>query len=97
MRKALPQRISQLDINSASFQALNGNEPDLELQGGRVVFVFQANEDFYRLSSLYNDNSPVNVLDFVNALRKLRAKMLSLKDKEKGNREVRNGNACFSR
>jgi len=91
MGKTSVQRISQLDINQASFQALNGNEPDLELQGGRVVFVFQADEDFYRLSSLYNDNSPVNVLDFVNALRKLRAKMLSLKDNDKGNGGVRNG------
>lgn len=91
MAKGSSQKISQLDIHQASFQAMNGNEPDLELQGGRVVFVFQANEDFYRLSSLYNDNSPVNVLDFVNALRKLRAKMLSLKDNAKENGGVRNG------
>lgn len=91
MSKVLVQRISQLDIHQASFQAMNGNEPDLELQGGRVVFVFQADEDFYRISSLYNDNSPVNILDFVNALRKLRAKMLSLKDKVKGNGGEKNG------
>jgi hypothetical protein len=91
MGKASIQRISQLDIHHASFQDMNGNEPGLELQGGRVVFVWEATEDFYRLSSLYNDNSPVNVLDFVNALRRLRAKMLSLKDNDKVNRGVRNG------
>jgi hypothetical protein len=86
MQKISTQRISQLDIHQASFQAMYGNDPNLELQGGRVVFVFQADDDFYRLSSLYNDNSPVNVLDFVNALRKLRAKMLTLKDNGNGDK-----------
>ncbi len=97
MSRSSPQRISQLDIHQASFQAMNGNEPDLELQGGRVVFVFDANEDFYRLSSLYNDNSPVNVLDFVNALRRLRAKMLTAKDNNRGNVGVGNANSNSSK
>jgi hypothetical protein len=91
MEKASPRTISLLDINHTSFQAMHGNEPDLDLQGSRVIFVFEVNEEFYRLSSLYNSNAPVNVLDFVNSLRKLRAKMLSLKDNDKGNGGLRNG------
>ncbi len=79
------QKISILDLNTAAFLSLHGLEPELTLQGGRVVFNFPANNEFYRLSSLYNDNSEIPCLDFVQAIKKLRGKMLSKKEAPHGN------------
>lgn len=78
MKKA-PAKIAILDLNLSAFQRLHGNIPELELQGNRVVFNFTADDIFHKLSSLYNSNSPVNILDYVNAQRQLRAMMFSLK------------------
>lgn len=79
----LPTKIQILDLNFSAFQHLHGNTPELELQGSRVIFLFHPDENFHRLSALYNENAPVNVLDYVNALRQLRAMMFSLKGGQK--------------
>jgi hypothetical protein len=78
MKKA-PDRIPVLDLNLSAFQRLHGNSPQLVLQAGRVIFMFDADATFYRLSELYNSNIAVNCLDLVNAQRELRAMMMSLK------------------
>ncbi len=75
-----PKTISILDLNTAAFVSLQGLEPELSMRGNRVVFNFPADSEFYRLSSLYNDNSSVGCLDFVQAIKKLRGKMLSMKE-----------------
>jgi hypothetical protein len=73
-------RIPILDLSHSAFQHLNGNTPELVRQGTRVTFLFKPDETFYRLSALYNENSPVKILDFVHALRELKAMMLTLKN-----------------
>jgi hypothetical protein len=86
-------QISILDLNTTAFLSMHGLEPELSMQGGRVVFNFPANSEFYRLSSLYNDNSIVGCLDFVQAIKKMRGKMLSMKEGAgNGNRREYNGN-----
>lgn len=77
-------RITIFDINQASFLALQGLEPDLVLQSGRVIFCFPADDDFFRLSEAYNSNLEVKCLDFVRVLRTLRAKMANLKENDNG-------------
>lgn len=79
MKKSTPSKIQILDLNFAAFQRLHGNIPELELNGSRVSFLFNADDTFYKLSASYNSNESVNVLDFVNAQRQLRAKMFALK------------------
>jgi len=91
------QQISLLDLNTASFLSLHGLEPELSMQGGRVVFIFPANAEFYQLSSLYNDNSQVSCLDFVQAIKKMRGKMLSMKEGNTGNGNRRNYDGNFNR
>ncbi len=87
------QQISILDLNTSAFLSMHGLEPELSMQGGRVVFCFPAKEEFYRLSSLYNDNLSVGCLDFVQAIKKMRGKMLSMKEGAgNGNRREKNGN-----
>jgi hypothetical protein len=61
------RKIPILDLNLSAFQHLHGNTPELVNQGGRVVFMFDTDDTFYRLSELYNSNMSVDCLDFVNA------------------------------
>jgi len=72
-------KIPILDLHLAAFMKLHGNSPELEVQGDRVIFLFNANEVFYRLSAKYNSNQDVAILDYVNALRQLKSMMLSMK------------------
>ncbi len=82
MKKTL-NRIPLLDLNISAFQHLHGNTPELELQGTRVIFLFNPDDTFYKLSALYNQNTPVNCLDFVQAQREIRAMMLAKKGGQK--------------
>jgi len=70
-------KIPLSDIYLSSFQALHGNEPEIITQGTRAVFLFNADDTFYVLSERYNKNEAVNVADFVNALRRIRSRMLT--------------------
>ncbi len=75
-----PRKIPILDIPGlGSFQLLHGNNPDMEMNVTRVTLLFNADAVFYELSARYNSNEPVNVLDFVNAQRQLKARMMALK------------------
>lgn len=82
MKKSTLAKIPIFDLNLSAFQHLHGNTPELELQGTRVIFLFNPDDTFYQLSALYNRNSTVNVLDYVNAQRQLRAMMLSMRNKQ---------------
>jgi hypothetical protein len=84
MKKNTPQKIPILDLNFSAYHLLNENAPELSLQGGRVIFLFNADDTFYRLSERYNSNELVHVMDYVNALRQLRAMMISLKRENGG-------------
>jgi len=88
-------RITIFDINQSAFLALQGLEPELVIQSGRVVFSFPAGDDYFRLSDAYNANLEVRCLDFVKSLRTLRSKMLSAKDN--GNEKGEHGNGTYHR
>ena len=80
MKKKVSPKIPVLDIPGlAAFQRLHGNEAEMEMNGSRVTLLFNADNTFYELSARYNSNEPVNVLDFVNAQRQLKARMFALK------------------
>ena len=68
-----------LDLNLSAFQLLGGVEPELHLDGTRVTFLFDPTNQFYQLTSAYNSNAQVAVLDYVSAQRRLRAQMLALR------------------
>lgn len=92
MKKVDPtecKRILILDVNGLGvFQHYHGNEPEMQVQGTRVTLLLNADSTFYELSKEYNANAPVNVLDFINAQRHLKAKMFSMKGNIR-NREKR--------
>lgn len=80
MKKSSP-KISTPDLHLATYLTLHGVEPELSLQGGRILFLFEPTEDYYRLSNDFNANTAVRVLDFCQTLRRLKGRMLSEKDR----------------
>lgn len=72
-------KIPVFDIHQASFLEHNGIYPELTLQGTRVVFEFPASTTVYKLLREYQDNPSIPVLDYVNVLRRLRSRMLSMR------------------
>lgn len=79
MKKSSPKKIPILDLNHSAFQKHHDNEPELEMQGSRGVFMFKPDDKFFELSARYNRNEPVPVLDFVNCQRQLKAQLMALK------------------
>lgn len=72
-------KIPVLDIHTASFLELNNIPPELTLQGTRVVFNFEPSETLYRLLREYQNNPSIHILDYVNVLRRMRSRMLSMR------------------
>jgi hypothetical protein len=72
-------KIPVFDIHTASYLELNNISPQLTLQGTRVVFEFEPSEALYGLLREYQSNPSVPVLDYVNVLRRLRSRMLSMR------------------
>ncbi len=68
-----------LDIYLASFLSLQGIHVHLLKQGSRIIFELPTSDEVYRLTNEYNRNCPIPVLDFISAVRRLRAQMLSMK------------------
>ncbi|HAX98332.1 MAG TPA: hypothetical protein DCY12_05470 [Candidatus Atribacteria bacterium] len=81
MGKNQPEKLPILDIYYSAFLYMHGLLPEMGMSGTRCIFMFVCDAEFYRLSDLYNSNTKVNCLDFVNALRKLKAQMYGLRDK----------------
>lgn len=79
MKKTALNKVPVFDLNLSAYQHMKENSPELALNGTRVTFMFKADETFFRLSEQYNSNVTVNVLDFVNAQRQLRAMMMAAK------------------
>jgi hypothetical protein len=72
-------KIPVFDINTAAYLELRDTPPELTMQGTRVVFEFEASETVYRLLREYQSNPSVPIIDYVNVLRRLRARMLSMR------------------
>ena len=73
--------LQQMDIYVSAFLTLQGVETRLMKQAGRVIFIFPNTPRVASLIEQYNSN-PTNMrlLDYVQHLRRLRAKMVALRD-----------------
>ena len=80
MAKTEQMLFTTVDIYLASFLALNGISPKLEVKNARVVFTFETDDKLYRLMNLFNGNTHVPVADFVTIVKTLRGKMLTVKE-----------------
>lgn len=79
MAKAEQKILQTLDLYLSAYLSLCGISPKLEINNGRVVFVFPANDDLYRLMANYNSNINVPVTDFVTTIKTLRGQMLTMR------------------
>jgi P pilus assembly chaperone PapD len=75
MRKKMPI----LDLYLSAFLSLHGLQPELTIQGTRIIFEFPSSKEVFQLSREFNTNPAVSVLDYVRAIRQLKAKMFSMK------------------
>jgi len=76
------EKIPVFDIHIASFLELNNISPQLTLQGSRVIFELDSSDEVYRLLRRYQENPEIPILDFVNVLRRLRSRMLSMRGEQ---------------
>lgn len=79
MAKTAQRTLQILDIYVSAYLSLCGISPKLETNNGRVVFVFPATDDLYKLMVNYNSNVNVPVTDFVTTVKALRGQMLTLR------------------
>ncbi len=73
------KRIPLYEIHTAAWLEFKGIELTLTKQGTRVVFEFNPSEKAYDLLRQYQENPLTPILDYVNVLRRLRARMLSMR------------------
>lgn len=69
-----------LDLYLSAYLTLCGIRPELQLTNGRVVFVFPQSDDLSHLIFNYNSNVTIPVAEFVTAIKKLRGKMLTMRE-----------------
>lgn len=70
-----------MDIHLSAFLEQQGMVPLLQKQSGRVVFIFPNTQEVASLIQHYNSNpTGIRLLDYVQHLRRLRARMLALRD-----------------
>jgi len=78
--------IDLLDINRAAYLEKNQIKAHLiKRADGRVVFRFPADEKVQRLLVEYETNPEIRLLDFVITLKRLRGRMLDIREGRNGN------------
>lgn len=68
-----------LDLYLSAFLLLRGVSPGLQINSGKVIFLFDADDAFYELLADFNSNALIPVTDFCTKVKVLRGQMLSLK------------------
>lgn len=82
------KELGLIDLYIAAFLMLHGIPPKLSLKNGKVIFVFDASDEIYRLMTLFNSNQEVPCLDMITAIKTLRSQMLTLKGTENNYEKV---------
>jgi hypothetical protein len=81
---AKTKELELIDLYVAAFLMLHGIHPRLNLKNGKVIFVFDATDEVYRLMTVYNSNQDVPCLDLITAIKTLRGQMLTLRETGNG-------------
>lgn len=82
MTKTEQKVMSTLDLYLSAFLSLQGLQPLLQINSGRVTFNFPISDDLYRLANAFNSNEPIPVADFVTAIKTLRGQMLTMRGRD---------------
>jgi len=76
----MPEYIPIDDLHTAAYLQLAGADPKLTLVNGRVIFLFEQSPEMNELLVKFSSNVPVHVIDYISVEKKLRGKMLFLRD-----------------
>jgi hypothetical protein len=88
-RKEAPQmektkELELIDLYLSSYLTLQGQEPRLINKGGKIIIVFDATDEVYRLMAEFNANPEVPCLSLITKIKTLRGKMLTAKESMTG-------------
>ena len=73
-------QIENHDIYLTSFLDMNGIDVDFRLAPtGRVIFLLPAKKETHDLMTAFHSSPKVSILDFVQSLKKIRARMIALR------------------
>lgn len=89
------QNFTTNDINTAAYLDLKGITPTLEIEEGKVSFIFPVNDNLYHFLEKFSKNASVPVGDFITCLKILRGKMLTLKECNGYGKGGKNGNGTY--
>lgn len=62
-------------LSSAIAIFLN-TQPNFRVENGRTLFVFPISNDLYEAMNAYNNGTPINICEYVETLKKMRAEMV---------------------
>ncbi|MDA8103911.1 MAG: hypothetical protein M0Z71_00880 [Nitrospiraceae bacterium] len=83
-----PRKIPVLDIlGFGTFLSYNGKDDEMVMTGTRASLLYEADAKFYELAERYNKNERVNVLDFLNCQRQMKARMVGMKRTAAGDKK----------
>jgi hypothetical protein len=91
-------KIPVYDIQIAAFLELNSINLTLarDCDTGRVVFEAPADDEVYKILSLYEKNAEVGVKTFAGYLKNLRGRMLAIRNGEGERRNGSNGTSTHT-
>jgi len=73
-------QIENHDVYLTSFLDLNGIDVDFKLAPtGRVIFLLPCKKETHDMIRAFHSNPKVSVLDYVQSLRKIRARMIAMR------------------
>lgn len=81
------KELELIDLYLSAFLTLHGQEPKLINKKGKVIFVFDATDELYRLMGMFNSNQETPCLDLITSIKSLRGKMLSARETRNENGE----------
>lgn len=67
------------DVYLSTYLSLKLTAPDMVLDRGRVLFTFAKSDDLYQMVYSFNSGTLVDVREYTEALKALKASMYSLK------------------
>lgn len=73
------KQFGTMDVYLSAFLSLEGLDPILENNNGRITFNFPADDDLYKLMGEYNGNKAIPIVDFVTRVKTLRGQMLTMR------------------
>lgn len=83
MKRNDKKLFSTLDLYLSAFLSLKNILPSFTNNNGRIIFEFEISNKLYNLIESYNSNTEVPAIDFVNEIKTLRSRMLTMRGERK--------------